>query len=249
MPRRTPRLERDLRLLVTALAALALLLASAAGVLWWQARDEVDVLLVGDSILRQSGPAIEDHLGGPSVANEAVNGSGLLTPEVHPWLERAPALVADRDPDVVVVLFIGNYTDPPLPTDDAGEPIEFGSPQFFAAWEQATVELLDELDGREVVLVLPPPVLDPDLEPVIDGLRDAYRRAADGRTGVTLVDAFDVLADDDGGYQASAPLPDGSELVLRAGDGVHLSEGGANVLGAHVAATVQERLDAAGAEG
>src|SRR4051812_7951313 len=70
------------------------------------------VLLVGDSIMRQTGPALDDSFGRDvSIDNEAVNGSGLLTPHDVDWPKRLARLVADDDPAVVVFLFIGNYTD------------------------------------------------------------------------------------------------------------------------------------------
>ena len=47
------------------------------------------VLLVGDSIMRQTGPALTRQLGDEyTVHNEGVNGSGLLTPAVFDWADQ-----------------------------------------------------------------------------------------------------------------------------------------------------------------
>ena len=46
----------------------------------------LDVLLVGDSIMKSTGPALAHQLGSRyRVHNEGVNGSGLLTPDVFDW--------------------------------------------------------------------------------------------------------------------------------------------------------------------
>ena len=73
-----------------------------------------DVLLVGDSIMKSTGPALADQLGDRyRVHNEGVNGSGVLTPDVFDWPAQLPASLNQFDPDVVVMLFIGNYTSDP----------------------------------------------------------------------------------------------------------------------------------------
>ena len=73
-----------------------------------------DVLLVGDSIMRSTGPALAHQLGDRCrVHNEGVNGSGLLTPGVFPWPRHLAASLNRFDPDLVVMLFIGNYTATP----------------------------------------------------------------------------------------------------------------------------------------
>ena len=74
-----------------------------------------DVLLVGDSIMKSTGTALAHQLGAPwRVHNEGVNGSGLLTPGLFPWPRHLAASLNRFDPDVVVMLFIGNYTSDPV---------------------------------------------------------------------------------------------------------------------------------------
>ena len=76
---------------------------------WLSIEDEPDVLLVGDSIMRQTGPALTEGLPDREVDNRGVNGSGLLNPQVYDWVDRLPGLVAQSRPEATVVLFIGNY--------------------------------------------------------------------------------------------------------------------------------------------
>ncbi|OWY60150.1 hypothetical protein B7486_70720 [cyanobacterium TDX16] len=143
----------------------------------------------------------------------------------------------EGDPDVVVVLFIGNHTDVDVPLDPEGDPIEKGSPEFFAAWGAAAEQLASTLvdAGVEIRWVLPPPMLAPENQAVADGLAAEYEAVAARHPEVVLVDADDVLADADGGFLAQAEDADGEVVPLRAGDGVHLADAGAQRLAALIA--------------
>ena len=209
-----------------------------AAVLVWELWPRREVLLVGDSILRQTGPSLQEELGRDDVRNEAVNGSGLITPSVFDWQAAVPELL-EGDPDVVVVLFIGNHTDEDVPLDPDGDPIEKGSPEFFAAWGEAAEQLAVTLveAGVEIRWVLPPPMLDPANQAVADGLAEQYRAVAERDPEVVLVDASEVLADADGRFLAQVDVG-GQTVPLRAGDGVHLDEAGAQRLAALIAASL-----------
>jgi hypothetical protein len=156
------------------------------------------VLLVGDSILRQTGPAVADALGeGFAVRNTAVNGSGLLTPRFYDWTDRL-AEELRLAPDVVVVSFIGNYTGDPagLWRTAAGETVEsIESPQFAAEWAGQTEAVLAAIapTGARVVLTLPPSIPVPAVQDVVDRLRVVYQEVAARWPSVTLVDAAAVL--------------------------------------------------------
>jgi hypothetical protein len=174
------------------------------------------VLLVGDSILRQTGPALADSLGaGFSVRNVAVNGSGLLTPRFFDWPARVDGELDRITPDLVVVSFIGNYTGDPagLWTTADGHVVEsIEDPTFAVEWGRQTEALLDTLapTGARVVLVLPPDIPVPAVQAVVEQLRVEYERVAAAHPEVTLVDADAVLE----GPEDRAP------------DGVHLSDRG-----------------------
>jgi hypothetical protein len=184
------------------------------------------VLLVGDSILRQTGPALVRALGdGFTVRNVAVNGSGLLTPRFFDWAARVDQELARATPDLVVISFIGNYTGDPagLWTTADGRTVEsIESPDFAPEWARQTDALLADVarTGARVVLVLPPSIPVPAVQDVVDRLRVVYQDAAARWPNVTLVDAAAVL-----------PGPED-----RAEDGVHLSDRGEQRLAAAIAA-------------
>src|SRR5829696_966285 len=139
------------------------------------------VLLAGDSILRQTGPALDDRFGrGVEIDNAAVNNSGLLTPDYVDWRRRLADEVAEDDPEVIVFLFIGNYSDDDLFVNGDGVEVQKNTPEFFAAWEHEADLLMQELrdSDADVYWVLPPPQLSADNQATTAGLRQAYERLA-----------------------------------------------------------------------
>ena len=162
------------------------LLAAGVGVGQVTTSNEQHVLLVGDSIMRQTGDALDHQLGdGWRIHNDGVNGSGLLTPDYFDWSDILEQDLARTDPDVVVFLFIGNYTDDPSElwqADDGSTVDDVSSPAFAREWGQevdAAMATIAEASDAEVVMVLPPPMATPELQGVADALRREYRRAAD----------------------------------------------------------------------
>ena len=208
---------------------------------WIWIRDEPDVLLVGDSIMRQTGPSLTDELSGYEVDNRGVNGSGLLNPAVYDWVDRLPGLVAQTQPEATVVLFIGNYA----PEDEwwvgpDGEPVRPNTSGFFSEWRDQAERIVDilELSDTDIYWVLPPPVASPSGNETIAGLRDVYRQLAVDHPEITLVDASPSLTGGTGEFQWSIIDADGTETQLRAGDGVHLAEGGAGLLAEEIAVAI-----------
>ena len=208
------------------------LLVAGVGVTEALTPDPQHVLLVGDSILRSSGPALSRQLGEDwRVHNEAVNGSGLLTPDVFDWAEQLDEQLVRVDPDVVVVGFIGNYTSDPTRfwRTAAGEVIEsVDDPAFAPAWGRATDEALTriaETDAR-VVLVLPPPLATPQLQAVEDAIRAEYVRLARTWPFVQVVDAAEAVGGPSGEWVATRETVGGDVLPVRTGDTVHLAPHG-----------------------
>lgn len=245
--RRSRRLALSGALFGLSLAALAPQAASANGVPGGQTLtpDTQQVLLVGDSIMRQTGPALTSQLGEDyTVHNEGVNGSGLLTPDLFDWAGRLELDLALTDPDVVVMLFIGNYTADPAEywITAEGEVIcSVNDPYFAEAWGRqvdAAMRTIAE-SGAEVVLVLPPPMAAAQLQAVVDALRDEYERIADEWDFVTLADATDAVGGDHGEWVAGLPSGDGSVRPVRVADSVHLAEYGQHLVAHEIAPAVR----------
>ena len=231
-----------------ALGAVGVVLAllGVAVATWLSVQDEPELLLVGDSIMRQTGPALVDELPAYEVDNRAVNGSGLLTPAVYDWVDRLPGLVAQARPEATVVLFIGNYAEEEdwwIGPD--GVPVAPGTPAFFSAWRAQADEVVAILEqaGTDIYWVLPPPVASAWGNETINGLRAVYRDLAADHPGITLVDAAPPLTDGTGQFRWSVADGEGGELPVRAGDGVHLAPDGARLLAQVIASAVLEGHD------
>jgi hypothetical protein len=188
------------------------------------------VLLVGDSVLSQTGPPLARALPDDDVRNEAVSGSGLLTPEYVDWPTELRRLLDRFQPDVVVFLFVGNFdlgTGETFTTADGQTIDDRADPAFDRAWRVQAQRMTEQAEeaGAEVVWVLPPPMRDRDDQAVVDGLRQGYTEVVD-EVGGSLVDANEALADDQGRFLGA----DEDGTPLRVPDGVHLAPGGARRL-------------------
>jgi hypothetical protein len=213
----------------------------------------VDVLLIGDSIMAQSGPFVREQLdavpgvGSAKVHLDATSGSGLLTPGFVDWQRRAADLVDRYRPKIVVVLFVGNYTDKPEEqwVDANGQriPNDYG-PAFFAAW-QGEAEKLTRTVGRygaQVDWVQPPPMLTAELHRREEAMRATYEAVQRAIPSVVLIDARPALGGPDRGWVAEKPNVDGVVAPIRAPDTVHLTVDGARLLARQMAATVGPQL-------
>src|ERR1700730_239914 len=99
------------------------------------------VLCIGDSLTSGAALAVTEQLQarGFEPGVHAIPGSGLLDTKVN-WADQARQLVAQFNPDVVVVEFIGDYG---LLGERPG--VAPNSHEFFTQWASAAQELEDIL--------------------------------------------------------------------------------------------------------
>ncbi|HEY5888789.1 MAG TPA: GDSL-type esterase/lipase family protein [Acidimicrobiales bacterium] len=191
-----------------------------------------DVLLVGDSIMRSTGPALAHQLGARwRVHNEGVNGSGLLTPGVFNWSRHLPASLSRFDPDIVVMLFIGNYTADPAQKwvgADGRQVPDIYTRSFAREWGRQAERFVTQMigSGADVVLVLPPPMISARVQIVTDRLRAEYRAVAARHPEVTLADATTAVGGPHGEWVATRPTASGGWAPVRLADTVHLAAHG-----------------------
>jgi hypothetical protein len=232
-PERTAR--RTLSIWCVGLAlTLALTALPACGLF----DSKVDVLLIGDSIMRQSGEYVEDTLEarpdieGVEVKNAGKNGSGLLTPGTYDWHEEAAGMIEKYDPDIVVVLFIGNYTSDDLYRLPDGTPVEGYTPEWFQAWGVEGDRLMEVITagGADVWWVQPPPMIDGEGARRVEEMRATYQALVDRWPATGLIDGTAALAGPDGRYAESLPDENGQMQAVRVSDTVHLTPYGSQLM-------------------
>jgi len=218
---------------------------------------KVDVLLIGDSIMNQSGLFAEAYLieepgvGKASTHVEAVNGSGLLTPSIYDWQTKARDLIETYQPKVVVVLFIGNYTDTDLWKGPDGTPIPNDySAAFFAEWGKQAEKLNTTLSsgGAQVDWVLPPPLATDEGKRRQVGMHDTYVELQKRVPAIATIDAVQSLGGSSGEWVWRRPGVDGGEVTVRQGDTVHLTDDGGRLLAKDMAKVAGPQLIAARAK-
>jgi hypothetical protein len=237
---------------LVALGSVGVAVLAVVGALWFLVvgiddsggdDDAVRVLLIGDSIMNQAAQHIErvlesnEQVGAVEVRNEGRNGTGLLTPTIFDWQEATPGLLEEFRPDVVVVLFVGNYSSTDLWVNEGGLEVEGYSDQFFRSWESEARKLQQQLtaSGADIYWVNPPPMLADEGERRVRSFRLIHRRIAENWTNTVLIDGTGVLSDDEGNYAYELPDDDGVPTPVRTADSVHLTREGAELLAGEIA--------------
>jgi hypothetical protein len=182
------------------------------------------VVLFGDSLTDESSTTISTFLQirGYSVHPEAIPGSGLLDTEVH-WLARGRQAIAEYDPSVVTVEFIGDFGYLGAPPG-----VEINTPTFYQDLARVAQQLEDILTSRgaRVYWVVGPPVNVPSIQTTITHLDRIYGdlhapNTASGRP--PLIDVTPALTGHTGRYTEYLPGQGGTPAEVRTPDGIHLT--------------------------
>jgi hypothetical protein len=224
--------------------SLALLLVAVPGCSKSSpAKPTVKVLLIGDSIMKQGGAFVGDELrsmpgvDNVEVRNEGRNGTGPLTPHLFDWYAATKRYLAEQHPDIVVVLFVGNYTSTDLYRDRNGVLVEPYGSDFFRAWEYETRRIVQLAagSGADVYLVDPPPMITAEGQRRVSLFRAINRQIAQDYTNTVIINGTKVLSDSSGNFALSLPNSDGQMVQVRTFDTVHLTEAGARILATEIA--------------
>jgi hypothetical protein len=149
--------------------------------------------------------------------------TGLARPDVLDWPTHLDALLRERNPEVVYLMFGGN-DDQPLRGVDRPPAL------FTREWEQEyrrRVGVMMDLAARgdrTVVWIGMPVVARDRLNRAKDVMNNVARAEAGARSRVTFVDLDTVLA------PAGGFVPRLGDVDVRARDGVHVTHSGADLL-------------------
>lgn len=205
--------------------------------------DPLRLWIGGDSLAGSLGPSLGQMTAETGVVQPQFDSrvsSGLLNPGFFNWPKEAASEMTALDPEVVVYIIGANdYSSVPDASDTTAVA------EFKANYKKKIEEMLDVFDTtkRTVYWVSPPVMKATDMNDAIKIIQETTEETLKGRKNVVYIDGYPVLDDipgDDaaghtGGYTSRLVDPTtGKTIVVRAGDGIHLTADGGDLLAAAV---------------
>jgi hypothetical protein len=230
------------------------------------------VLVIGDSMIAGGfGLYLARALGedrGYDVTRRGKSSSGLARPDFFDWQAEAERLVGDTPYDATVVMFGGN--DVQGLWMGKGEWIRWedeGWSEEYARRINAIADIIAPA-GQQLFWIGMPVMRPSKFHARVQRVNTIYRAEMAIRPNALFVDIWSVLADEDGQYadhiyvgpkgtsddDASEPAsetetngedepkPKRKKVLVRAGDGIHLTVAGAHYLTDHVEQVVHAQL-------
>lgn len=201
------------------------------------------ILVIGDALGGGLGAGLTrmaEIETGFEVTNRFKEESGVARPEVHDWGVALPKLLEGNAFDAVVVL-LGSNDRQAIRIDE--QRLEFGTPEWVAAYKARTDRILDALlsAGVKVYWVSIPPMADPVYDAAMRKIADLQRGRVEAK-GASFVDIRKAFLNPDGSYTDTGPGDDGVVRRLRSRDGVTFFKQGNNLLGQLVLAAIKEGM-------
>ena len=201
---------------------------------WGRAAERTPVLMIGDSMMRLLGVAIEKELkteGVQPAASFSSLGSGLARMDAFDWFAKVDSLMKEHRPATVVVTLGTN--DKQTLKDTTGRVIVFGTPEWETEYASRIGRIMDEIikgGASRVIWLLLPDMKESWHQEYATLMNALYaREAANGerKDKVVLFDMRPLLTRKPGTFSQYMMSPDGVALKVRDADGVHLSPIGA----------------------
>jgi hypothetical protein len=194
----------------------------------------VRVWMGGDSLMGTVSEAFGRALAGDprvSISTDIQVATGLSRPDVLDWATELSNQLDATQPEIVFLAFGGNDDQPVITPEGAYCGIY--TPEWQVEYARRIGLMMDLASGggtRTVVWLGLPSERPEQLNNMKDAINEAARSQAALRPDVHFVDLRPIYDAPDGTYTDEVVRPDGSTVLARARDGVHLSEYGADLL-------------------
>lgn len=200
------------------------------------------MLEIGDSLGVDLGWGLQWALAGdPHVRllAEARTDTGLSNSAYYDWPSRLASLLSATRPQVVIV-FLGANDVQGL----SGTSLAYGSSSWDSAYAARVAAVMSEATraGARVLWVGMPvmgPPSPPAFSPEMAHLDSIYRTEATRHPGANYFSSWRLFETAGGSYNAGTTDVAGSVMPLRAGDGIHLADGGEDMLALKVVAEMR----------
>ena len=218
--------------------------------------DPAKVFIVGDSDAGTFGPYLQTLLDGTGIVTTELDykvSSGLARPDFFDWPAEIEAKLPAVDPDIVVATFGGNDAQGLAVANGdfvVGDPVAEEA-EWVAEYQKRAGAVMDQLlaDGRTVIWVGIPNDDNPEVTARMAIQDKAVRAAAAERPDVIFIDTWKRFSGRDGGWAEFVIDPrDGQGKDVRADDGFHLNQDGAEILAIDIAQAIRDTLRAEGAQ-
>ncbi|MGI8516907.1 MAG: SGNH/GDSL hydrolase family protein [Acidimicrobiia bacterium] len=202
---------------------------TTAGLREVTAADPLRLFIGGDSMVGQFGPMLQ---------NEALDtglievtqvqyefSSGLTRDDFLDWPSRLVDVIAEQDPDAIVLFFGGNDAQA-IRVDGVWH--DYGTETWLSEYRRRVRDLMTQLTeaGRDVYWMGMPLVRSAEFQQKVDVMNGIYRSEAEAFDGVTFVDSYEVFAGSDGAFSEYLTDDNGDLVDMRLNDGVHLTTAG-----------------------
>lgn len=220
------------------------------------AADPAEVLILGDSDAGTFGPYLKSLLDDTGIVTTELDyktSSGLARPDFFDWPAHMRQVVPQVNPDIVIVTFGGNDAQGLRNVDESWAVERVPSAddaEWRAEYGRRVGEVMDYLrDGnRTLIWVGIPNDDDPELTARMRVQDEVVRAEAAARPEVVFIDTWDRFNGVNDGWAEFVVDPrDGEGKDVRADDGFHLNENGAEILALDIADAVRIDLRARGA--
>ena len=219
------------------------------------ADDPAKVFIVGDSDAGTFGPYLQTLLDNTGIVTTELDykeSSGLARPDYFDWPAEIDAKLPEVDPDIVVATFGGNDAQGLAVADGEfiiGDPVA-NEDEWVAEYSERAGAVMDQLlaDGRTVIWVGIPNDDNPEVTARMAIQDQAAKAAAAERPELIFIDTWKRFSGRDGGWAEFVIDPrDGEGKDVRADDGFHLNQTGAEILAIDIAQAIRDTLREQGA--
>ena len=218
------------------------------------AADPATVFIVGDSDAGTFGPYLQTLLDGTGVVETQLDykvSSGLARPDFFDWPAEIDRKLPEVNPDIVVATFGGNDAQGLAVASGefvGGDPVA-NEAEWTEEYQQRVGASMDQLTegGRTLIWVGIPNDDNPDVTARMAIQDRAAKAAAAERPEVIFIDTWKRFSGRDGGWAEFVIDPrDGEGTDVRADDGFHLNQTGAEILAIDIAQAIRDTLRAQG---
>ena len=219
------------------------------------AENRATLFIVGDSDAGTFGPYLQTLLDGTGMVETQLDykvSSGLARPDFFDWPAEIDRKLPEVNPDIVVATFGGNDAQG-LAVGNGdfiiGDPVA-NEAEWTEEYQQRVGAVMDQLmeGGRTLIWVGIPNDDNPDVTARMAIQDRAAKAAAAQRSDVIFIDTWNRFSGRDGNWAEFVIDPrDGEGKDVRADDGFHLNQTGAEILAIDIAQAVRDTLRSQGA--